>query len=133
LSAVDEFINECINYFASKSLKEVGKSSSKRFVYNRCIIQLYQNLLPSIERSGKQFLALRLVPLAKALGKESMLAGIRSTLKQLYKESYRGIQFFLSPEALENHPIRSKAKNNTKSCNFIAHDDNTGEVVSGKN
>lgn len=88
-------------------------------------LQLYYNILPKVTRNDQTYVALRLNPLAEITGNLSMESQIRETLKQLYKKSYRGLQYFLDPQSPlpYTYPIRTKEENNTKSCKcvFIGH------------
>ena len=56
-----------------------------------------------------------------------MESKIRDVLKQLYRKSYRGLQYFLDPQSplSYDYPVRTKEENNTKSCKcvFVRHDD----------
>lgn len=80
-----------------------------------------------MSHNGESYVALRLHVLAQITGNMAKESELRAKLKQLYKNSYRGLQYFLDPESSlqVSYPVRSKEQNNTKSCKcvFIAHKD----------
>ena len=77
----------------------------------------------------ENYVGLRLNPLAEITGNLPIESQIRNTLKQLYKKSYRGLQYFLDPQSPLQYayPVHTKEENNTIAkpckCVFIGHDD----------
>ena len=87
-------------------------------------LQLYYNILPKVIRNNQEYVALRLQPLLEITGNLSMESKIRDVLKQLYKKSYRGLQYFLDPQSTLSYtyPVRTKRKTiRSHASVFLSH------------
>ena len=143
---INKFLHDCFLYFRRQAAYKVLLGVHKpceAWLMNSCLVlywsyalvtvtfcatcfnhmQFHQYLIIHTLHKRTPCLAIRLHPLAVALGKASIGKEVRWYASRLLGEHHSGMQHFLSVESSSPNPIRTKDRCNTKNCKcvFIPH------------